>query len=86
MRYAGCIGCQVEQIRVFRNASGHGFFVVHAPKEGIQHAEIGYNPAAGKSLDTTEKDELKLFLSRVFSKLLSHSCGEPKPEKPESLK
>jgi hypothetical protein len=50
--------------------------VVHAPAEGIHHAEISYNPGADRRVDQLkkgEKNELKLALRKVFGDLVSYS-------------
>ena len=76
MRYAGFISSTAGAVRAISTRPGHGFSVVHAPAEGIYHAEISYNPSADRRVDQLnrgEKNELKLALRKVFGDLASYS-------------
>jgi hypothetical protein len=73
MLYAGFMSAVAGLVREVRTRPGHGFSVTHEPKEGIHHAEISYQPAAGATLKRSEKSELKFALRKVFGTLKSHS-------------
>lgn len=74
MRYIGFISSAAGPIRHVKTAPGHGFSVVHAPREGIHHAEISYRPAGEVPLKKSEKSELKFALRQVFGALRPQSC------------
>lgn len=77
-RYVGFISSTAGAVRGITTRAGHGFSVLHAPSEGIHHAEINYQPADGRRLDElkrSEKNELKLALRSVFGELIPHACA-----------
>ncbi len=67
-RYVGFISSLVADVRDIRTKPGHGFLVLHAPIEGVQHAEITYKPNG--TLSRSEKNELKIALRNVFGPLI----------------
>ena len=69
MRYIGFIPSTAGVIRAICTSRGHGFSVVHAPREGIHHAEISYRPAG--ELKRSERNELKLSLRKAFGDLVT---------------
>jgi len=76
-RYSGYISAHVGDIRAIRTAAGHGFEVVHAPKEGTSHAEINYLLRPGiQKLKPAEKSDLKESLKKCFGDLVAHSCDQ----------
>jgi hypothetical protein len=70
MRYVGFAQNVTEVVREFRTARGHGFKVFHVPKEGIQHAEVSYDPRDGQQFIRTDRAELKLAIAKMFSVLI----------------
>jgi hypothetical protein len=76
MRYVGFIPSTAGAVRAICTRPGHGFSVVHEPREGIHHAEISYKPAGERCLDQlrkNEKNELKLALRKAFGDLVPYS-------------
>ncbi len=75
-RYFGFRNASVGDIRSFKTARGHGFFVIHAPAEGIHHAEIGYYPCNDdwSNLKKNDKAELRAMLLTIFSHEVTHKC------------
>jgi hypothetical protein len=71
--YAGYISSIAGNVRSIRTRPGHGFEVIHAPLDGLHHAEIGYSIVRGQPFGKNEKNELKLALSQAFSELISRS-------------
>jgi hypothetical protein len=79
MRYIGFISSTAAAVRAIKTRPGHGFSVIHAPGEGIHHAEVSYLSAAGAKLTKNEKSELKLALRQVFGGYIPHSCEPQTP-------
>jgi hypothetical protein len=76
MRYIGFISSMAGAVRGIKTRPGHGFSVVHAPAEGIHHAEVSFQSAAGTQLKRSERSELKLALRQVFGALVPHSRSD----------
>jgi hypothetical protein len=66
-KYVGSISTIISDILNYRNANGHGFNVVHDPKEGIHHVHICYDPAVHAPMTKNDKNELKVKLLEIFS-------------------
>ena len=76
--YKGFRSALAGVVRACRSRRGHGFHVEYAPKEGVHHAEISYAPnenPAEPGLRQSDKQELRLYLHRLFSPLSPHSCS-----------
>jgi hypothetical protein len=75
MRYVGYLPSTAGVIRDIKTRPGHGFSVIHAPLEGIHHAEIAYRATADRKLTKGEKTELKFALRQVFGDLVPYLAG-----------
>ena len=64
--YVGNISALVDEILSYRNQHGHGFSVVHDPKEGLHHVHIGYSQGP-QPMTKQDKADLKVKLELIFS-------------------
>lgn len=73
--YRGSITAEVVSIRRHKNPNGHGFCVVHEPKEGQSHAHICYDIAPDKDLTKNDKNDLRMALIKnIFTDRSAHKC------------
>jgi hypothetical protein len=73
MTYIGYLEGVVGPIRAFKTRRGHGFNVVHAPSEGIHHAEVQFRRADGNEpFDKNDKSELKIAIKGLFGPLVRY--------------
>jgi hypothetical protein len=72
--YFGALTANVDQIRRLRSKTGARFQVLHAPQEGIHHAEVSY--LHDRQLTKNDKAELKHGIKNTFLDRANHTCPD----------
>lgn len=78
MSYIGYISTGVGKIRSVRTTTGHSLDVLHQPREGLYHVEVGIRKAAGLNLKKAEKGHLREQLGTALSELVPHNRTKPR--------